>query len=205
MNLDTLFTELRAEHFSPELPVPRLAWNPRMSSSAGRFSPGYARVFASEPPLIEVASYLRSIPDGHTHVRDTMLHEMIHYYLWWQKKPYGHTPEFHSIMRRTGATRFNPVPKLRPVKYWYECPSCKIAVPARRDLGSVACATCCKRHNQGRFHPRFILLKKSTPPQNAPHKIPESALNEDLFIKTEELISRLQSLKELVKNAVIGA
>jgi predicted SprT family Zn-dependent metalloprotease len=193
MNLDSLFVELRAEHFSADLPLPSLRWNKRMSTSAGRFCP-------APNALIEIAHYLRALPDGHTHIRDTLLHEMIHYQLWWQKKPYGHTPEFYSIMKRTGATRFNTVPKLRPVKHWYQCPSCLQSVPARRTLGKVACAKCCNKFNQGHFAPQFILQKVSAP--TVTPSISYSPKEPPLFIKTDDLIQRLRSLKELIRSSV---
>lgn len=192
MNLDSLFIELRAEHFPIEMPLPDLRWNSRMSTSAGRFCP-------AGRPLIEIASYLRKRSDGEKHVRDTLLHEMIHYQLWWQKRPYGHTPEFYTIMKRTGATRFNPVPNLKPVKHWYQCPGCLRTVPARRELGKVACAKCCDQHNGGHFHIRFMLQKTSAPVSPVPQAQP---VDESLFIKSEDLIQRLRSLKESIRSSV---
>ncbi len=92
------------------------------------------------------------------HIVDTMLHEMIHLQLWHEGKPFGHTDEFHRIMKRVGAKRFNPVPKIRPYKHWYECPGCRVRVPARRRIDNSACMSCCKKHSHGQYDSRFRLL-----------------------------------------------
>ena len=154
--LEPIFHELNQQHFSSELPLPVLSWNSRLQTTAGRFCPGSRNPLFPRKAQIEVASYLQGIEEGLMHIRDTMLHEMIHYQLWHQKKPYGHTEEFYSIMKRVGAKRYNPVPKMRPVKYWYECLGCKIKVPARRKFGTVACAKCCKKYTGGEFSSKFL-------------------------------------------------
>src|SRR5690606_1591958 len=99
------------------------------------------------PPVIELASYLMEEGEAEKLVRDTLAHEMIHYWLWVRGKPYGHTPEFYEKMIAMGCSRYNPVPRLRPYKYLYQCPSCSREFPARRRLGPLACATCCKKHS----------------------------------------------------------
>jgi predicted SprT family Zn-dependent metalloprotease len=197
MNLEILFEQARAQHFSPDLPLPKLNWNSRMRTCAGRFSPG-SRAFgvAITEPTIEIASYLQSIPEGEKHIRDTLLHEMIHYYLWWKGRPYGHTPEFYTIMRKTGATRFNTVPKLRPIKHWYQCPNCLIKVPARRTLGIVACANCCKKYNHGQFFKGYVLKICAAPTEHREEQI--------TWIASHDLTSRIQELKKIVSNAIVG-
>lgn len=157
MDLEQIFRELNEQHFGGRLAPPKLSWNERLSSTAGRFSPGSRHPLRPRTPLIEVASYLREIEEGAMHVTDTLLHEMIHYQLWAEGKPYGHTEEFHAIMRRVGAKRYNPVPKTRPYKHWYECPHCRKRVPARRKIGNSACMQCCRNFAGGRYDPRFRL------------------------------------------------
>lgn len=194
--LEKLFQELNQIHFSGALPLPALTWNSRLRSSAGRFAPGSRNPLRPRAPEIEMASYLRELPDGDYHIKDTLLHEMVHYYLWHARKPYGHTAEFNAILRRVGARRYNPVPKLSPVKYWYACPHCTVKVPARRKLGPAACAVCCKKFNGGKFSAKF-LLRISTQSNGPAMQITE-AEEKIAVISPAEIIQRLESLKEMI-------
>lgn len=158
MDLQHEFDRLNETWFDGFLDAPALRWNSRLRSSAGRFVPGSRRFFREAPPTIEVASYLLEEKEAEKLVRDTLAHEMIHYWLWVRRKPYGHTDEFYEKMHQMGCSRYNPVPRLKPVKYTYQCPSCAREFPARKRLGTLACATCCKQHSNGRYDPRFRLV-----------------------------------------------
>lgn len=193
--LTQIFQDLNVRHFQGELPAPVLRWNSRLRSTAGRFAPGSRNLFGPREPLIEIASYLETIPEGEFHVRDTMLHEMIHYYLWFKKKPYGHTAEFHAILKRVGARRYNPVPKLSPVKHWYECPKCLIRVPARRKLGVSACAACCKKYNHGEFSAHYVLKKVADGAAN----LKTFAPIQEQSLPPNEIIRRLEALKQMIQ------
>ncbi len=204
--LENLFQELNKRHFGDALPIPKLVWNSRLRSSAGRFAPGSRNPLRPKTPEIEVASYLKELADAEFHIRDTLLHEMVHYFLWHQKKPYGHTPEFHQILKRAGARRYNPVPKLSPVKYWYECKTCQKKIPARRKIRLSACADCCNRWNRGYFSEKFLLVMSSAPETNG-EKPGFKSGNEQHKTKIDEaplplppqvLISRLESLKQMI-------
>ncbi len=201
--LESIFHELNQAHFGGHLPLPRLCWNDRLSSTAGRFTPGSRNPLRPRKPEIEVASYLLDVPDGEQHVSDTVLHEMIHFYLWAAGKPYGHTEEFHRIMKRVGAKRFNPVPKTRPYKHLYECPGCRRKIPARRRIAPSACLDCCNKHSGGRYDRRFRLelissdgISLEAPaapkPETPPPKIEEPRL------PPEEIIRRLEELKQML-------
>lgn len=174
ISLRQIFDDLNEKHFDGFLDAPVLSWNSRLRTSAGRFIPGSRRFFRLKPPEIEVASYLKTETDGERHIIDTIAHEMIHYWLWVRKKPYGHTDEFYRKMKQMGASRYNPVPKLRPPKYFYQCPGCEQEFPARRKLGTLACLTCCKKHAGGRYDSRFKLVMKP-----ATQKSPETACFSD--------------------------
>ena len=204
--LETLFTELNGQHFEGQLPIPRFKWNGRLSSSAGRFCPGSRSAWFERPPEIEIALYLRDLEDGYDHIRDTMLHEMVHYYLWHNGKPYGHTKEFNRILKRVGAKRWNPVPKERPVKYWYRCDSCLKYIPARRQIRASACAACCQKHNGGKFHQRFLLKLSEAPPReqtsvpivtaaSAPEPPPPPP---EPMLPASEIVRRLEEIKSLI-------
>lgn len=157
MDLVDLFDQINEEHFAGILPRPKLSWNSRLRSSAGRFIPGSRKLFRSRPPWIEIALYLKDEPEALKHIRDTLAHEMIHYWLWDRRRPYGHTEEFYAKMNLMGVSRYNPVPKIKPPKYLYQCPGCEKEFPTKRRLGTLACLTCCKTHTQGRFDSRFKL------------------------------------------------
>lgn len=163
--LKTFFHELNEKHFSGELPLPLLKWNYRLRSTAGMFMPGKRK---SKSPhkdcVIEVAAYLKEVAEGEKHIRDTILHEMIHYWLWYRERPFGHTKEFYEKMRRTGAKRYNPVPKGPSRTYLYACPHCHREITAHRKLTNMACARCSEKYNQGFFHSSFALkLRKELP------------------------------------------
>ena len=167
--LRKLFDEINATYFDHGLTTPVLRWNRRLTSSAGRFIPARRkRVFrlmgwvpdtgaGHGEAAIEIASYLLTIEGGLDQIRDTLGHEMIHYWLWCHGRPYGHSPEFHEKMREMGVSRYNAVPKHRKHKYVYVCPACARNFPTRKRLGILACADCCKTHNRGKFDSRFTL------------------------------------------------
>ena len=171
------FDEINARHFDGFLDRPVLRFNSRLRSSAGRFIPG-ARSSTSfnfrasmresfragfgggaeaRPPVIELATYLFEEAEAEKHLKDTLAHEMIHLWLWVRRRPYGHTDEFWTKMTAMGVSRYNPVPRTRPPRYLYGCPACGTEYPARRKLGPLACARCCKAHSGGRYDARFRL------------------------------------------------
>jgi predicted SprT family Zn-dependent metalloprotease len=114
------------------------------------------------PPKIEIASYLLEEVQAHHHVYDTLAHEMIHYWLWVRRRPYGHTPEFLEKMRLMGVLRYNPIPRKRPHKYQYQCGFCQQIFPARKKLGALACLACCKKYSNGKYDIRFKLVLCTT-------------------------------------------
>ena len=153
------FERINRQHFDGFLEAPVLKWNSRLRSSGGRFTPG-SRMFPTERrPTIEVASYLQEEKNGLFLVADTLAHEMIHYWLWERRRPYGHTDEFWAKMTQMGVSRYNTVPKLPPFKYLFRCPGCGEGFVLRKKFrGPRACATCCKKHNRGRYDSRFRLV-----------------------------------------------
>jgi predicted SprT family Zn-dependent metalloprotease len=156
-DLHRLFERLNGRHFDGFLDPPELRWNSRLRSSAGRFIPGSRKHWRERPPVIEVATYLLSEAEAAALVVDTLGHEMIHYWLWVRQRPYGHTSDFWDKMQEMGVSRYNSVPRLRPYRYVYRCQGCERDFPARKKLGKLACADCCKRSAGGRFDARFQL------------------------------------------------
>lgn len=157
-DLSILFQEINRSFFDGFLDPPDLRWNSRLRSSAGRFIPGSRKYLVSLPPRIEIASYLKEEANAAALIYDTMAHEMIHYWLWVRRKPYGHTGEFLKKMRQMGVSRYNPVPRTRPFKYLYQCLTCDKYFPTRKTLGVLACASCCKQYSDGKYDARFKLV-----------------------------------------------
>ena len=159
-SLEELFHQVNAQHFDSGLEPPKLVWNNRLRTSAGRFVPGHRRYFTEHPPKIEVAAYLANQPNGLAKVVDTLGHEMIHYWLWCRRQPYGHTEKFLSKMQEMGVSRYNDSPHKKNRALTYACVSCKQEFRMRRRAHrKLACAECCKKHGDGTFDERFILRK----------------------------------------------
>ncbi|MBU6154794.1 MAG: SprT-like domain-containing protein [Bdellovibrionales bacterium] len=150
-DLEKMFGDWNQEGFEGELSIPKIRWNPRLRTSAGRFIPDPSGC------VIEVASYLRDELDAEKLIRDTLGHEMIHYWLFVKNLPYGHTSLFHQKMEQIGVSRYNPVPKHRPFKHCYECRGCGQRIFVRKRLRLAACAACCNLHADGCYDPRFKL------------------------------------------------
>jgi predicted SprT family Zn-dependent metalloprotease len=150
-DLVRIFSDWNLKSFGGKLPIPEIRWNPRLKTSAGRFIPGHDKC------IIEIAVYLSEESDADELIRDTVGHEMIHYLLWLQEKPYGHTPEFRKIMDAIGVSRYNPVPKQRPFKHCYECTSCDQKIFVRKRLEGAACAACCNQYSAGKYEVQYRL------------------------------------------------
>ena len=150
-DLVRIFSEWNLKNFGGILPVPELKWNSRLKTSAGRFIPDPKKI------IIEMASYLCDEVDADELIRDTMGHEMIHYWLFFLQRPYGHTAEFHQKMTEIGVSRYNPVPKHRPFKHCYACKSCDQKIFVRKRLQKAACAACCNQFAGGKYHVQYKL------------------------------------------------
>jgi predicted SprT family Zn-dependent metalloprotease len=161
-DLVRIFSEWNLKSFGGKLPVPQLRWNGRLKTSAGRFIPDPDCV------AIEIAEYLLDEPDAENLIRDTMGHEMIHYLLWFQKKPYGHTAEFYKVMESIGVSRYNTVPKHRPFKHCYVCESCDQKILVRKRLRGAACANCCNQYANGKYVARYRLKLFTSDEQQLP-------------------------------------
>lgn len=159
MDLIRCFAEWNLKSFGGKLPVPELRFNSRLKTTAGRFIPARRNRLgvAIAKPIIEVASYLTTLSNGEELIKDTMGHEMIHYWLWFFRKPYGHTPSFHQKMNEIGVSRYNTAPQHRPFKHCYVCDECGQKILVRKRLPKAACAACCNQHSAGAYHAKFAL------------------------------------------------
>ncbi len=165
ISLDRAFQWINDRYFDGFLDPPELIWNSRLRTCAGRFTPGKSKApFLAMKPKIEIAQYLADLNQATLLVQDVLGHEMIHYWLWVRRRPYGHTPEFYSKLEEMGVSRYNPAPKKkRQSAYVYVCESCQTQFPSNKYHPTLACASCCQKHSQGKFDQQFQLALKRAP------------------------------------------
>ncbi len=137
--LQLLFAQLNYLHFEGEIPTYRIAYNARFSNLAGRTT--------YKPPTIELSpKHLDGKPDE---LRETLLHEMIHAWLYAKGENPGHTHAFKKKMRELGlrsiyhelgtATPFNESVK----RYILRCEKCTMEVlRKRKPPAHLMCARC---------------------------------------------------------------
>jgi DNA-directed RNA polymerase subunit RPC12/RpoP len=90
--LQLMFAQFNYAYFNGEIPAHEIAYNNRFSNVAGRIT--------YKPPKIELSpKHLRGKPDQ---LRETLLHEMIHAWLFARNENPGHTPRFKKKMRELG-------------------------------------------------------------------------------------------------------
>jgi predicted SprT family Zn-dependent metalloprotease len=148
-DLQLIFAILNARHFGGVLRAYRIAFNPRLTSVAGRIG--------HRPPVIELSPTLLAAQPQH--VEPTLLHEMVHAWLHQHGLPSGHGAEFKRKMLEVGLTsiyHFIPVKNRRSRRrYVLSCPRCNAQLLRRRRPGfRVSCARCSPR----RFDSRVEML-----------------------------------------------
>jgi predicted SprT family Zn-dependent metalloprotease len=148
--LQLLFAQLNNEHFGGEIPAHRIAYNARFSNVAGRTT--------YKPPLIELSpKHFEKHPEA---LRETLLHEMIHAWLFSRGEDAGHTPRFKKKMRELGLTSIyhdlgSAMPRRESTKrFVLRCDTCTMEVlRKRRPPRPVSCARCSRKS----FDPRYAL------------------------------------------------
>ncbi len=164
LELFSAFQKLNEMHFDGFLDRPHLCWNARLRTCAGRFSPGRSsKRNGPVSPKIEVARYLIEYEHAEALISDVLGHEMIHYWLWVRRRPYGHTPEFYAKLSQLGVSRYNPVPRRTRSDYLYYCAHCQTQFPSKKFHEALACAACCQKHSKGKFDAQFLLALKRAP------------------------------------------
>jgi predicted SprT family Zn-dependent metalloprotease len=132
---------LNAQHFGGILRAHRIVFNRRLTSVAGRIA-YRARAIELSAPL------LSRHPD---HLEGTLLHEMVHAWLYERRLPTGHGRHFRRKMREVGLTsiyHYMPVQSRRRSTrcYLLVCPRCGARIlRRRRPSGRVSCARCSPR------------------------------------------------------------
>jgi len=155
--LQLLFARLNGEHFGGAIPAHRIAYNGRFSNLAGRIT--------YKPPLIELSrKHLERVPEA---LRDTLLHEMIHAWLYALGENPGHTAAFKKKMRELGLRSiYHDLGTTRPPRtiaytFLLRCERCAMEVGRlKRPRRAVSCARCGGiRYNEW-FRLRVIALNR---------------------------------------------
>ena len=134
-----MFARFNYAYFDGEIPAHEIAYNNRFSNVAGRIT--------YKPPKIELSpKHLRGKPEQ---LRETLLHEMIHAWLFAKNLNPGHTHAFKNKMRELGlksiyhdlgtAAPINENPK----RYILRCEHCRREhLRKRKPAPAARCAWC---------------------------------------------------------------
>lgn len=162
--LTLVAAELCREHgLEPLARAVKVSWNPRMRTAAGR-------AFAKDG-RIELNPRLLDLPEDEREreLRATFLHELAHLVAFARagaRRIAPHGPEWRRACRDLGipdedrchSLDFQPRRLAR--RYAYACPSCEAVIERVRPIRRrVACYPCCRKHAQGRFDARFLLVE----------------------------------------------
>ncbi len=145
----------------PLAPRVRVRWNRRMRSTAGSARCDRALITLN-PRLLEF---------GPEEVDRTLRHEIAHLaakFRAGRRRIAPHGSEWKQACRDLGLPdeprcHDLPLPRRRlPARHAYLCPQCHVEIlrvrPFRR---RVACLSCCRRFNGGRYHEKFRVVKRS--------------------------------------------
>src|SRR5947207_1228893 len=110
--LKALFSTLNIEYFNGELPPIELKFSGKLKTTGGQY-------FKKPTRKIQISSRYLSMNDTWDEIRDTLGHEMVHFWLDVQGKPCGHTKEFRAKLKACGFNRYS---RLTPpnTKYVYK-------------------------------------------------------------------------------------
>ena len=137
--LQLLFAELNNLYFDGEIPAHRIAYNARFANMAGRIT--------YKPPLIELSP--KHFENNDQALRDTLLHEMIHAWLYARGENPGHTAVFKRKMRELGLTSIYhdlgtaPPRNGSDKRYIIRCEKCGLeALRKRKPPSNARCGRC---------------------------------------------------------------
>lgn len=136
-----MFGELNEIHFNSEIPEIPVAWNRRMTTTAG-----YCRYRRNNitknlnPVKIDLSLKLfESNGFPNAEVRQTLIHEMVHAYLIHKYNQPGHTPLFQSLMTQITGVRKN-----------HRCHNYDTSGVEREARWSIVCTRCGYAHAYSR-------------------------------------------------------
>ena len=151
--LQMLFAMLNNEFFGGEIPAHKIAYNGRFSNLAGRIT--------YKPPLIELSP--KHFERDAAGLRDTLLHEMIHAWLFARGENPGHTARFKKKMRELGLRSIyhdlgSAQPRRESAKrFILRCDACTMELlRKKRPPAHVSCGKCSRRSYDARFQLRVL-------------------------------------------------
>lgn len=139
-----LFWEINGLFFGGILPPIEIRFSTRLRTTGGCY-------FARPKKEIRInARYLKA-DDGWKSIRDTLGHEMVHFWLDYLGRPCGHNPEFRKKIRECGFSRYST---LAPIgrRFLYACHACGREYYRKR-RGILSCGPCSGQ----KFNPLFTL------------------------------------------------
>ncbi len=91
-----IFDKLNKQYFEGKLPYVRILWSDRFGN--GKYFKQFGDFIAmpGKRPLIRLSKKLCDEPKQ---IALTLYHEMVHFWLYVNKRPWGHTPEFHEKLK----------------------------------------------------------------------------------------------------------
>ncbi|MDJ0625672.1 MAG: SprT-like domain-containing protein [Candidatus Caenarcaniphilales bacterium] len=94
--LYALFDQLNQTHFDSTVPLCRIKWSDRIGTGKNYHRFADFTVFADRQfmPVIRLSKNLLA-KETIKRICEVLFHEMTHIWLWDNKRPWGHTPEFH--------------------------------------------------------------------------------------------------------------
>jgi predicted SprT family Zn-dependent metalloprotease len=139
-----LFDELNLKYFDNILPPIELKFSNRLKTTGGQY-------FREPKKVIQISTRYFEHGNPWDEIRDTLGHEMIHYWLDYQNKPCGHTKEFYQKLDECGFERYSRLGPAR-AKYHYKCPECHRSF-YRIKKGTLSCGHCSGK----KYNPKFKL------------------------------------------------
>lgn len=113
--------------------IHKAKWNSRLKTTGGRFFPKDMHLDFN-PKLAE-----------HENFDKIILHELVHYHLYQQKRGYKHQDvDFKQLLAQVGGLRYAPVVEKKEYKYFYDCENCGQSYPRMRkmDTQKYRCGKC---------------------------------------------------------------
>lgn len=151
--LQLLFARLNNELFGGEIPAHRIAFNARFGNLAGRIT--------YKPPLIELSpKHFERHPEA---LRETLLHEMIHAWLFSRGENPNHGAAFKAKMHELGiGSIYHDLGSASPRRpgsrrFILSCERCGMEIlRKRRPPGAASCGRCSGRRFDTRFPLRVL-------------------------------------------------
>ena len=146
--LYSIFSELNQLHFGGLLPLIEIKFSGRLKTTGGQY-------FRRPKRFIQISTRYLEMESAWKEIRDTLGHEMVHYWLDFRSRPCGHTAEFNRKLRSCGFQRYS---RLHPVnaRYLYMCGECGLKY-FRRKKGIWSCGPCSGRVFNPLYKLRLVL------------------------------------------------